>query len=568
MLSIVRNRTNVVDHWVRALGASSFAMILFIVSGCDSHLAVFVNNAVLKDTSFVIDSDTNLVQNTFNELKWEEVKGASSYDVTIASDTVCKDVIFKKEGLTKPEINLESLAEGDYFFCIYAVIGKNLIPAGNNGLKLTIDKTPPLVTSRLEVQSYSAPFQIELNIEDKSKVKVLWSPESNPSSITISDPTALSPTFSASQTGLYNVSAEFTDEAANKTKQIFQFYWDAGNALAVNPVFTDLPLAGPLLDGYLNAAEHLTTDTIVGTLVASPYTDFKTAVVPVATLCDAAVTYSSTLPLADSSKFVAQGTYRVCVELGNGNSSKTYGSSPTFVYRPNSAMVGAVSLIGSASDGHLTLAEHAASTSLVSVPVTTGTNIVEYAVVASVTSCAGPLSYSTSVPTSDDARFASSGAFKVCARAQDIALNPAAYAESSDLIFSLAAPTITSFVAANSASDGFVKDSEKALTADAWVLTASGYVAEAYSIPLNDASGVAVCNSGSGYGQSSVARIVDITNDGTWAICVRLTDAAGNTTYGKSAAIVRDIIAPTVGYVATETFDTSPPLSGTVSDTT
>ncbi|RYZ92742.1 MAG: BspA family leucine-rich repeat surface protein [Proteobacteria bacterium] len=564
----VRNRRSIASHWVKALWETSFVTLLLIISGCDNSLAVFISNDVFKRPGFLIESDTNLIQNTFNELKWEEVKGASNYEVTIASDAACKDVIFKKEALSKPEINLESLAEGDYFFCIYATVGKSLIPAGNNGIKLTIDKTPPLVTTRSEVQSYSAPFQMELNIEDKSKVKVLWTQESNVNVVTISNPSALSPTFSASQTGLYNLSAEFTDEAGNKTKQIFQFYWDAGNALAVNPVFTDLPLAGPIVDGYLNAAEHLTTDVIVGTLVALHYTEFKTAVVPVASLCNAAVTYSSTLPLADSSSFVAQGTYRICVELSNGNSTKTYGSSPTFVYRPNSATVGAVSLIGSASDGYLTLAEHTASTALVSVPVTTGGNIVEYAVATSVTSCAGPLTYSPSVPTSDDARFSSSGTFKVCVRAQDVALNPPAYAESSDLIFSSAAPTITSFIAANAASDGYIKDSEKALTADAWVLSASAYVAEAYSVPLNDASGVAVCNAGSGYGQSTVARLVDVPSDGTWAICVRLTDGAGNIVYGKSAAIVRDIIAPTVGYVATETFDTRPPLSGTVSDAT
>jgi surface protein len=566
-MSYIRTKPLSFENLTPGRFRSAFLTILLpVFTACDSHLAVFVNSPIMKSSSFTIQSETNLIQNTFDGLKWEKISGARSYEVKIASDALCENIIFKKEELLEPEIDLQSLAEGAYHFCIYAHVGKNLIPAQNNGLKLTIDKTPPVITTLGEVQSYSVPFQMNLSIKDMTQVKVLWAQESTTGTITISDAEDLKATLSCSQTGLYKIGAQFTDEAGNKIKQSFQFYWDMGNSLGVNPVFTDLPLIAPIADGYLNAADHLTNSVLVGPLVGSQYTEYKTALVPVATLCNAALSYSDSLPLANSTLFLSKGIYRICAELSNGDATKAYGSSATFQYSPDSATIAAVSLFGASSDGYLTLAEHAASTALITVPVTTDADTLEYALASVASSCSGPLNYSSTRPHTDDIRFGSSGTYKVCVRAQDLALNPPAYGESSGIVFSSAAPTITSFLPTNAANDGFINESEKASTAAAWALIANGSTAQDYSLPLNDTSGLLVCNAGSGYGQSSIARLADVLTDGTWALCVRLTDAAGNIVYGKSAALVRDVAPPSAGFVSVETLDRTPPLAGSIGD--
>src|SRR5205823_5795476 len=74
-------------------------------------------------------------------------------------------------------------------------------------------------------------------------------------------------------------------------------------------------------------------------------------------------------------------------------------------------------------------------------------------------------------------------------------------------------------------------------------LTASGYATDAYKL----VTAATTCNGSLTYGSAGVFpadNSTDFGADGTYKVCVKLTDTAGNVTYGASTSIVKDTVAP------------------------
>lgn len=102
-------------------------------------------------------------------------------------------------------------------------------------------------------------------------------------------------------------------------------------------------------------------------------------------------------------------------------------------------------------------------------------------------------------------------------------------------------PTFTSLALANAASDGYVNLSERSLaTALGGTLTAANYTAVTYKL----VSSATLCNGSLTYGPMPAANSADFGSDGSYRICVRLSDAASNYVYGSSAAINLDATVP------------------------
>jgi len=97
------------------------------------------------------------------------------------------------------------------------------------------------------------------------------------------------------------------------------------------PNFVSLALINDAADGYLNALESTQSHDLVGALVADHYDTVSYKIVDVATNCATAAGYAPTVPQNNAAAFVADGSYKVCVELTNAGSGKTYGASAVII---------------------------------------------------------------------------------------------------------------------------------------------------------------------------------------------------------------------------------------------
>jgi surface protein len=142
------------------------------------------------------------------------------------------------------------------------------------------------------------------------------------------------------------------------------------------------------------------------------------------------------------------------------------------------------------------------------------------------------------------------------------------YGKSPAVLRDILPPTISSFTLANAAADGYITDAEKASNLPLFTLTASDYSAVAYTPVLDNTGGAMNCDNSQTYSIATVANISTLTTDGTFAVCVRLTDSSGNIVFDKSPSFVRDVTAPAVTVTSLSTLDMTPALAGTVNDAT
>ena len=610
-----------------SINLTKIALFILAVLGCKDDLRVkVVGRDQGASTEFAIDSPANLVTRETYTLAWSGGTGRQTYDVLIARDATCSDVIFKKEGLSETSLVLDTLADGQYFLCVFAVAKSKRIPAANNGVFLTIDTANPSVSVPLDTQTFAAVFNPALEIKDLSKVSVIWSQVSGPGTVSFGDKNSNKPQMKADVDGIYKVKAVLTDEAGNSVEQIFQFSWDqigpsvvlaaplhtarpvafsvtadstaksyawsysggpVGGTLSFSdstakaplitasaegtyqvtlkatdsegnfgsdtkdftwdvtpPVFVAAALGGPASDGFLNAQDRALSISLLGAIDASGYSELGYKLLAASGSCDSSLSYAAISPLANSSSIGPDGPYQVCVSLKDEAGNISYGTSPSYVVDTAPALFTSIGLVNDAADGSLSIAEHALSNDLVSNLISTDAFIAEYALVTDGAACSGPLAYSATVPKSNDSRFIVSSDYRVCVRVRDQALNAFAFGQSPIITFIANAPTLFSLAKTGAGSDSFIADSEKAGVTPIWVLNQSGATLIAYTAPLDDTAGGLVCDASKSYGRASIATASDLLSDGPWAICVKLRDATGNLTYGKSDSITRDTVYP------------------------
>lgn len=162
------------------------------------------------------------------------------------------------------------------------------------------------------------------------------------------------------------------------------------------------------------------------------------------------------------------------------------------------------------------------------------------------------------------------GTYYVCVTAKDAAGNATVASNAGAISFEVdtVPPTFTSLLAANAAADGYVNAAEAGSVAAFATLIAGGYTAAAFTNILDNTPAV-TCNSGRTYSNTVVPAINSMPAlDDSYVVCVRLTDAAGNVTYGKSSAVVRDVSVPAatniIASVSNGTYTTGSTISMTV----
>ncbi|RZA26567.1 MAG: BspA family leucine-rich repeat surface protein [Proteobacteria bacterium] len=525
-----------------AIGA--FAALL---SAC-SDLAVFIPT---QKNLFTIESSANLVTSDTYILEWKPLKNTKSYEVVIASDEDCENVIFRKDQIDTTTLTLDALNDGFYNLCVYAVSGSKRIGAKNNGIALTIDRSSPQVKIPDDILEAKESFQPDIQFEDLTDISVAWSQISGPGAVTFSDPLSSLPSVTATVDGIYKIKAIVKDAAGNTVEQIYQFYWHAVPSNTME--FVSLLASGVAADGFIGASESSSTDAS-WTLVQSGASDIAYSDLilnPSGSLtCDDTQSYSASKP-ANAASMAADGSYVICVKLSDKTGKLVYGKSEVVVRDTAPPTLTTFASTNAASDGLITSSEILLINPIWTVTAT-GESKVFYTPAfddtAGTVVCDDSQVYSlSSGPT--PASLSTDGLYASCVKLVDAAGNTS-YGKSSQVIRNTVGPTFTTLALANAAADGYINDSEKALSTPLWTLTQSGSTTIAYTLPLSDSAGTLACSGSQVYNQTTLPGPADLTTDGSWVVCVRLTNVIGNNTFGKASLVIRDTVPPSFSSLA------------------
>lgn len=343
-------------------------------------------------------------------------------------------------------------------------------------------------------------------------------------------------------TASYKVCAQLTDLAGNATYgSSSDIFFDD-----VAPLFTSIALANTASNAYINAAESSSGLVVVDSLSASGQSSVNYKVVLNSVTCSTVSSYSASVPTGADFNGL-NGDYKVCVELVDPAGNKTYGSSSAIEVDTTPPSFTSVSLVGDALDGSINGADLSAASALVSAAIGSGYDSIHYTLVTSVTSCSSASGWSLAIPQSNHSAFTVVDSYKVCVRLSDIAGNPDAFGASATFLFDNVSPGFSSLTLSGDASDGLLSQSERSnVTSIIGTLTASDYTSASYKM-VASATG---CDASLTYGLSINSNSSDITVDGSYKVCVRLVDAAGNVTYGASSSVVVDTEFPVFSSLA------------------
>ncbi|NBQ52650.1 MAG: hypothetical protein EBU49_03595, partial [Proteobacteria bacterium] len=351
------------------------------------------------------------------------------------------------------------------------------------------------------------------------------------------------------------------DVTANDTTSIYASAVDlAGNTSActltpfsyvhdnVAPEFTSVSLVNEAVGGYVNLSEKDLTTDLVGGLVATGQSETKYAVAIGVndTVCSGLsdMTYSSSIPTPAS--LTAAGTYVVCVRLRDAAGNTAYGASSTItrdIARPTLTTCSYNSFV---SDGYVNAADQSSATELIQTDAFSEPLLdTQYEIVSSSTSCNMVDPYTLSAAPKGTDVTGTDGSKKVCIHARDLAQNDGWL---SCPVFTLetALPNLDSGLElAGHPATGYLNASDRSGT--------SAIVTAAVANETSTYNYVAVassenCSAAVGYQSSRpLANTTQITSDGTYKICVKMTDTAGNVNFAQTGSTFEvDTVPPTV----------------------
>jgi len=341
----------------------------------------------------------------------------------------------------------------------------------------------------------------------------------------------------------------------------------ANSAIAVDttpPTFTSISLINAAADGVINSADATGALDLVQSPVGSGFDAVGYKIVAQGTACTINLIYSATKPKADSSDISPTGNYAVCVKLTDAAGNVAFGVSSSFTAAKTNAVVNNVD--STTSNGVYT------TTSVISIRVhfskimtVTGTPklLMELGSTdrdAVYTSGSGTsiLSFSYNVQSGDnssDLDYVSTSSLSLNGGSIADADGNAAVltlpspgaahslGDQANIAIDTLAPSFSSLSLMNDAADGYINYSEATASLDlAGNLSGAGYDTAQYAVV---ASGIA-CSTVSIWGAMPKNNSAGITSDGSYKVCVKLTDNVGlPAAYGQSATIVRDTQMPT-----------------------
>ena len=352
----------------------------------------------------------------------------------------------------------------------------------------------------------------------------------------------------------YQICVRLTDEAGNPEAFGTSLAFAASNAV---PAFAGLALTAEANDGYLNAADAALSSAVANAATGSNFTGAEYKIIIDGSPCDGNTDYSASLPSYDDPGFAHGNSYRICAKLDDGGSNpNAYGTSDTFIIDTEVPSFTSLPLSPDTSDGYLNSADATLGT-----PTSTGVDgagfdTAEYKIVIAGAACDGDTGYGV-IPNHDNAGFVHGVTYDLCVKLTDTAGNPAVYGVSpSSIVVDTVAPVFTSLPLSGETADGYLIKAEAELTsATTSGVVGTDYDTAEYKIVVDGAS----CDGSLGYGTVPKHNNSGFVDSGSFDLCVKLTDNAGNApAYGTSTGvIVVDTSLPTF---------TSMALSGDLAD--
>ena len=171
-----------------------------------------------------------------------------------------------------------------------------------------------------------------------------------------------------------------------------------------------------------------------------------------------------------------------------------------------------------------------------------------YALILDGVTCGTGVSFSESMPKSNSSVFSVEGDYRICARIEDNAGN-VSYGESEVITYDADAPVITSFDPANEALDGYINVAEKDSSSPIAVLTQPAERSDSilYTAAISSGASVIGCDETQSYTEGSVPLISDLSADGAYTLCAKVSNARGTSIYAKlSSLIIKDTVPPSL----------------------
>lgn len=511
---------------------------------------------VTAPAAFTIAAVTTPSSVTRPSIAWDAADGTSSYRVTVTTDAACTAAV---QGVDTGSTTFQptALADGVYYACVTASdLAGNATAATNQGVAFEVDTTPPVFTS-LALQNETADGY--LNATDHTLSHALAG-ALVATGATIDQYTVLSASLACSDVttgwssmplqndsalatdGSYKVCVKLSDPSGNVTIGA-----SADFVLKTTlPAFTALLREGDAADGFINAVEHATTNALAGSLTATSYDAAAYALTTDGTPCDASLTYGS-MPLSNSTVFVAETNYIVCVKLtDNAANEPDYGWTSPFAYDITPPAFTSLALANGALDTYVNVTDHGSATAIAGALVAGPYAAATYALTTAATSCSDVLTYG-GAPLLTSTVFTTDGAYKVCVKLVDAAGNPR-YGATSTTTLDLSPPEFTSFALAGDVADNYLNAVERGnSTALAGTLVAANHDTAAYAL----APSATACDQVVTYGAMPQSNSADFGANGLYKVCVELSDAANNAkAYGSTADFTLDTVAPVMQSVS------------------
>ncbi|NBO39775.1 hypothetical protein EBU99_14510, partial [bacterium] len=345
------------------------------------------------------------------------------------------------------------------------------------------------------------------------------------------------PTIQVYTDGSFSLSATVTDAAGNTSTGTL-----SGTADLTAPVVSIGPPTATAItaSGSVSFPVTITGSSSVN-LLQSNVTPTYTGGVS----CTISVTNGTTAsPTVTLSACSGSGSLNIALAAGiaqdaAGNSSALVGPSATVTVNNSAPVLTALTLINGASDGKLNSAEATADLPVVTLDAT-GFDTAAYAVVASTATCDVSQTYTAGIPRSAAASFTDGATVKVCVKLLN-SLGVPTFGGSGSILVDKTAPTAATVTLINAATDNKINLAEATANQSVVSVTPGSEETAAYAI----AGASSDCTSSLSYSASvPTAGHAGFAHGTSKVVCVKLSDAAGNSAYSSSSAISTDTQVP------------------------
>ena len=336
------------------------------------------------------------------------------------------------------------------------------------------------------------------------------------------------------------VKISFTKDTGNFNRSSFNIVVSGSPTMTLNVLSTGGGAArtAALTAGtYTNNGSGVVTIDASYTVQAGDADQFAAGVV---------LNAAATTPFSSASTVVDNtGTPGTAIANANATTGSTALSNAN-IRIDTVAPTSAVTLSGPVATGYVNLSNSTSTTALsgaatgVNETTLSSTSLPAYKVITKGGTCsAATTGMSSTVPSPSTASMntITEATYVICIKVTDPAGNDG-YSVSGDIVLDRTPPVFTSMALANEANDGRINNTEQSSAlAVASAAVSSGADATSNAV-MYTVTQLTDCSAASGYA-TTIPAVSAMNTDGTWYVCVRLTDKATNIIYGQSSSITR-----------------------------